>query len=376
MTKVMTIVGTRPEIIKMSRVISQFDKFVKHILIHTGQNYDDNLSDIFFKGLNIRPPDVYLNIENKNFANFIGQLIIKIDEQFEQQKPDALLIYGDTNSCLSAIVAKRRKIPIFHMEAGNRAFDQRVPEEINRKIIDHISDINFVLSEHARHNLISEGIRHNRIIKTGSHLKEVINFHKKQIEDSSILRKLGLKHGKYFLVSIHREENVDNDTNLLNLLKSLELVYNKYNLPIIVSTHPRTKNKIMSLLFDYDKNNIRFLDPFGYIDYIKLQTNSYCVISDSGTITEEASLLRFPAITVRESHERPEGVDGGVLIMSPMEPNSIVEAINIVTSQHLIMGESGQRVSDYEEELVSVKILRAVISNIEVINKMVWYKKQ
>ena len=315
MLKIITIVGTRPEIIKMCRVISEFEKHVDHILVHTGQNYDYELNEIFFNELGINKPKYFLNAVGKNTASTIGNIISKVDDILEKENPDAVMLYGDTNSCLSVISAKRRKIPIFHMEAGNRSYDQRVPEEINRKIVDHLSDINLVLNEHSRRYLIKEGIPQETIIKTGSHMPEVLNFYKNNINKSDPLTKLNLREYKYFLISLHREENVDSQKNLRNIMKTLDAIYNKYELPVIVSTHPRTKLQLDKLGYKSNEN-IKFLKPFGFFDYIKLQIKATCTISDSGTITEEASILNLPAITIRETHERPEGMDTGTLIMS------------------------------------------------------------
>ena len=303
MLKVMTIVGTRPEVIKMARVINEFDRHVNHILVHTGQNYDYELNQIFFEDLHIRKPDYFLEAVGNTIAKTIALIIEKADEVFEIEKPDAVLLYGDTNSCLSVIAAKRRKIPIFHMEAGNRCFDQRVPEELNRKILDHLSDINFVLTEHARRYLIGEGIRPEMIIKTGSHMHEVLNFYMPQINKSNILQQLKLIEKKYFVVSAHREENVDSIENLKDMVESLNAIAEKYNNPIIVSTHPRTQKRINDLGKIIINKHIKFLKPFGFCDYIKLQLNALCILSDSGTITEEASLLNLPAITIRQTQQ-------------------------------------------------------------------------
>ncbi|MCD4743163.1 MAG: UDP-N-acetylglucosamine 2-epimerase (non-hydrolyzing), partial [Desulfobacteraceae bacterium] len=313
--KVMTIVGTRPELIKISRVVAELDKFTDHVLVHTGQNYDYELNEIFFKELGIKKPDYFLDSVGKTTAETIGNIITKADEVLEREKPDAVLLYGDTNSCLSVISVKRRKIPIFHMEAGNRCFDQRVPEEINRKIVDHTSDINMTLTEHARRYLIAEGIRPETIIKTGSSMKEVLGFHMAQIKKSNILKKLNLSKRDYFLVSAHREENIDSEKNFAELLDSLNAIAKIYKKSLIVSTHPRTRKRIEeSGRDDFDKK-IEFMKPLGFFDYIALQMNAMCVVSDSGTITEESSLLGFPAVTIRQAHERPEGMDEGTLIM-------------------------------------------------------------
>jgi len=374
MLKVMTIVGTRPELIKMSRVIDEFDRNTKHILVHTGQNYDYELNQIFFDDLKIRKPDYFLGAAGENAAQTIGQVIIKSDEVMESERPDAVLLYGDTNSCLAVISAKRRKIPVFHMEAGNRCFDQRVPEELNRKVLDHLSDINLVLTEHARRYLIAEGIRPETIIKTGSHMREVLNYYGPDIQRSNILNQLGLKPKEYFLVSAHREENVDSEENLTNLIESLNAIAQQYQYPIIVSTHPRTQKKIDALSNSKLDQGIKFCKPFGFFDYNKLQMDSYCVVSDSGTITEESSLLGMSAIMIRNAHERPEGMDVGTLIMSGLNPDGVLDAIRIVTSQKFESGSDFGTVLDYEATDVSKKILRIVLSYVDYINRTVWRK--
>lgn len=370
----MTIVGTRPELIKMSRVIHEFDKNTNHILVHTGQNYDFELNQIFFDDLNIRKPDYFLGAAGENAAQTIGQVIIKSDEVMEREKPDAVLLYGDTNSCLAVISAKRKKIPVFHMEAGNRCFDQRVPEELNRKVLDHLSDINLVLTEHARRYLIAEGIRPETIIKTGSHMKEVFDFYGPKIQQSNVLRELGLKSKEFFLVSAHREENVDSTENLLNLIESLNALAQAYQFPVIISTHPRTQNRMDSLPSVELNSKIQFCKPFGFFDYNKLQMEAFCVVSDSGTITEEASILGMPAITIRNAHERPEGMDVGALIMSGLKSDRVLDAVRIVTSQPKHEGSSFGVVPDYEASDVSKKILRIVSSYVDYINRTVWRK--
>ncbi|HOA81139.1 MAG TPA: UDP-N-acetylglucosamine 2-epimerase (non-hydrolyzing) [Defluviitaleaceae bacterium] len=373
MYKIMTIVGTRPELIKLSLVIKELDKHTDHILVHTGQNYDYELNQIFFKDLEIRKPNYYLNVAEENLAKTIAKIIEKSDEVMEIEKPEAILIYGDTNSCLSVIPAKRRKIPIFHMEAGNRCFDQRVPEELNRKIIDHLSDINMVLTEHARRYLIQEGIKPETIIKVGSSLVEIFEHFKYKIQDSNILNELGLKEKDYIVISLHREENVDNPRNFNNFLKSLSDIQKYYDKKIIISTHPRTRKKIEQNATFFKDDNIYFLKPFGFFDYVKLETNSFCVLSDSGTITEEASILKFPAVTLRQAHERPEGMDEGTLIMAEINPDSIINAVNIVTIQAK-EGFELKTVSDYESKNVSQKVVRIIVSYIEYVNRTVWFK--
>lgn len=370
----MTIVGTRPELIKMSRVIAEFDKYTKHILVHTGQNYDYELNQVFFEDLGIRKPDYFLEAVGENVAQTIARIIEKSDEVIAREQPDAVMLYGDTNSCLAVLAAKRRKVPIFHMEAGNRCFDQRVPEELNRKVLDHLSDINLVLTEHARRYLIAEGISPETIIKTGSHMQEVLEFYSPQIESSTILSKINLESKKYFIVSAHREENVDSPKNLENMMSSLNAIAEKYSLPVIVSTHPRTWNRLEKIPNKQLNKNIRLMKPFGFFDYIKLQMEAICVISDSGTIFEESSLLNLPAITIRNAHERPEGMDEGLLIMSGLEKKAVLESIEVVISQRSINKSDLRRVADYDGGVVSKKILRIVLSYIDYINRTVWSK--
>jgi len=371
--KIMTIVGTRPEIIKLSRVISEFDQHTNHVLVHTGQNYDYELYEVFFNELEIRKPDYYLNAAEGNVAKTIGNVISKSDEILEKEKPDAVLLYGDTNSCLSVISAKRRKIPIFHFEAGNRCFDQRVPEELNRKIVDHLSDINMPLTEHARKYLIMEGIKPETIIKTGSPMKEILDYYMPKINGSIIIDTLKLEEDNYFLVSAHREENIDSEINFNNLLDSLLEVVKIFNKKIVVSTHPRTMKKLKDhKIINIDKN-ILFLKPLGFFDYVKLQKHAFCVISDSGTITEESSILNFPAIMIREAHERPEGMDEGILIMSGLNRNTVINAIDIVTSFNY-NDRTFKLVDDYNVDNFSKKIIKIVFSYIEYINRTVWHK--
>ena len=372
-TKVMTIVGTRPEIIKLSRVIAELEENVEHILVHTGQNYDYELNEIFFKDLRVKKPNYFLNCVGDTTAETIANIIAASDKIIEEVQPDAVLLYGDTNSCLSVISAKKRQVPIFHMEAGNRCFDQRVPEELNRKIVDHLSDINMPLTEQARNYLISEGIRPETIIKTGSCMKEILNFYKSEISESQVLKNLELKEDNYFIVSIHREENVDYKNNLENLLHSLNAVAEKYQIPVIVSTHPRTKNRIEQLDGDLKVNSlVNFMKPMGFFDYIKLQQEAICVISDSGTITEESSILDFPAIMIRKAHERPEGMDEGTLIMSGLEKERVLESINVMINQSKRF--SSNIIKDYDVENVSIKVTRIILSYIDYVNRTVWKK--
>ena len=372
--KVMTIVGTRPEIIKMSRVIAEISQFVDHILVHTGQNYDYELNEIFFEDLGVPRPDHYLEAARDSAAGTIGAVIAAADRVMEEEAPDALMLYGDTNSCLSVISAKRRKIPVFHFEAGNRCFDQRVPEELNRKIVDHLSDINMPLTEHARRYLLDEGLPPDRVIKTGSPMKEILEYHRADIDGSDALERMDLESGKFFLVSAHREENVDFEENLGNLLESLDAIAKKYAYPVIVSTHPRTRMRLDELGSSDHDERIRFMKPIGFFDYVKLQMEAACVISDSGTITEESSILDFPAIAIRNAHERPEGMDEGVLIMSGLEREAVLRALDVVMSGS--RGGSRRRVvSDYDVDNFAMKAVRIVLSYTEYVNRTVWRKR-
>lgn len=370
----MTIVGTRPEIIKLSRVIPELDANTKHLLVHSGQNYDYELNEIFFQQLGLRRPDHFLNSAGESAAATIASVIARSDEVMEAERPDALLLLGDTNSCLSVISAKRRKIPIFHMEAGNRCFDQRVPEENNRKIVDHLSDINFPYTEHARRYLLAEGVKPETVIKTGSPMREVLNHYLPLIEKSAVLQELGLKPREYFVVSAHREENVDSEQNVRKLLAALNAVVDKYGKPVIFSTHPRTRSRFAKFVMDDAHPAIRFLKPLGFLDYVKLQMNAFCVISDSGTITEECALLNFPAITVREAHERPEGMDVGTLIMTGLEAGRIIESIEVVTRQWNPQSRDFAVPADYEADNVSKKVLRVILSYTDYVNRTVWHK--
>jgi len=374
MLKVMTIVGTRPELIKMSRVIAEFDQHTKHILVHTGQNYDYELNQLFFEDLGIRKPDHFLEAVGENAAQTIARVIEKSDEVMEKEKPDAVMLYGDTNSCLAVIAAKRRKIPVFHMEAGNRCFDQRVPEELNRKVLDHLSDINLVLTEHARRYLIAEGVRPETIIKTGSHMREVLDYYMPKIEKSDIVQRMNLTAGQFFIVSAHREENVDTPQNLLDMVETLNALGETYNCPVIVSTHPRTKKRLDALELGKLNPNVQFLKPFGFCDYIKLQMEALCVVSDSGTITEEGSLLNLPAITIRNAHERPEGMDVGTLIMSGLKRERVLDAVKVIIAQHDKTKRVMQPVQDYEAGAVSKQLLRVVMSYVDYVNRTVWSK--
>jgi len=368
--KILTVVGTRPEIIKLSEVIKLLDKHTDHIIAHTGQNYDYELNEVFFEQLGLRKPDYFMEVNTNSPAEVIGDVVIKTDKLIDLVKPDAFLLYGDTNSCLSVIAAKRKKVPIFHMEAGNRCFDQRVPEEINRKIVDHLSDINLPLSEQARDYLIAEGIPPQRIIKIGSPMKEVINANLKKIESSDILEKEKLKKNEYFLVSIHREENVDSEKNFNELIRSLNTIEEKYKFPIIVSTHPRTRKKLEQIGYSNKESKIRFSKPYGFHEFNKLQMNALCVISDSGTITEESSIFNIPAIMIRQAHERPEGMDEGTLIMSGLESTNILNSIEIVVD----LIKKTKIIKDYDVDFVSQKVLKIILSYFHFVNREVWKK--
>lgn len=374
MLKVMTIVGTRPELIKMSRVIAEFDQHTNHILVHTGQNFDYELNQLFFEDLGIRKPDHFLEAMGENAAQTIARVIEKSDAVMDKEKPDAIMLYGDTNSCLAVISAKRRKIPVFHMEAGNRCFDQRVPEELNRKVLDHLSDINLVLTEHARRYLIAEGVRPETIIKTGSHMREVLDYYMPKIEASDILKRMELMANKFFIVSAHREENVDSPENMENMLETLNTLAENYNCPVIVSTHPRTQKRLDLMELGKLNPHIQFLKPFGFCDYIKLQMEALCVISDSGTISEEGSLLNLPAITIRNAHERPEGMDVGTLIMSGLKKDRVLHAVRVITAQHDKSNRVMKRVEDYEGGPVSKQVLRIVMSYVDYVNRTIWSK--
>ena len=370
----MTVVGTRPEIIRLSRIMAQLDQYCDHTIVHTGQNYDYELSEVFFHDLGIRKPDLFLGAAGKTVAESIGQIIISVDEALEKYKPEALLILGDTNSCLAAISAKRKKIPIFHMEAGNRCFDFRVPEEINRKIVDHISDINLTYSDIAREYLLKEGFPSDQIIKTGSPMKEVLEFYKNGINSSEVLSKLGLVKNNYFVVSCHREENVDSERNLINLIASLNLLAVHFKKPIIFSTHPRTRKKLENLSL---KTNplIQFCKPFGFLDYVKLQCEAICTLSDSGTITEESSILNFPALNLREVHERPEGFEEGAVMMVGNSFDRIIQGLEILSNQKRDQEREINIVNNYDVSNVSLKVLRIIHSYTDFINRKVWKKE-
>ena len=373
--KVATIIGTRPEIIRLSRVMAALDKHFDHTIIHTGQNYDYELNEIFFKQLEIRKPDYFMDSAGKSAAETIGNVIAQADTLLSKERPDALLVLGDTNSCLAVIYAKRLKIPIFHMEAGNRCFDLRVPEEINRRIVDHTSDINLTYSEHARRYLMAEGIKPQTIIVTGSPMREVLEYYKGKIDSSNIIEKMELDIKKYFVVSAHREENIESETNFNDLMETLNSLAESYGMPVIVSTHPRTRKKLENLpgTVTLDQR-INFLKPLGFLDYVRLQKDAFCVLSDSGTITEESSILNFPAVTIRQAHERPEGMDEGVLIMCGLKKDRVMEAIKIVTDQFCGDKRLFRMVNDYKAKNVSEKVVRIIASYTDYVNRVVWQK--
>lgn len=370
MLKVLTLVGTRPELIKLSLVIAELDRRLDHVLVHSGQNYDFELNEVFFSELDIRKPDHFLNASGGTVAETIARVIERVDKVLELEQPDAMLLLGDTNSCLGAITAKRRKIPIFHMEAGNRCFDQRVPEEINRHIVDHISDINLVYTEHARRNLLAEGIRPDSIIKTGSPMREVLATFASRIDASDILTQLKLSKDDYFVVSAHREENVDDEAKLRTLIDSVEALAHSFKKRIIFSTHPRTRTRLESIDLT-PSQSIELVKPLGFCDYIKLQKNAFCVVSDSGTITEESSILAFPSITIRDSHERPEGMDEGTLIMTGIDKDRVLQSVSVVRAH----SEAGFRSPpDYDVENVSKKVVRIILSYTDFVRRTVWYQ--
>jgi UDP-N-acetylglucosamine 2-epimerase (non-hydrolysing) len=372
--KVLTVVGTRPEIIRLSEVIKKLDatESIEHILVHTGQNYDYELNEVFFRDLGLRKPDHFLNAAGGNATTTIGQIIINIDPVLENEKPDAFLVLGDTNSCLCAIPAKKRHIPIFHMEAGNRCFDQRVPEETNRKIVDHISDINLTYSDIAREYLLREGLPADRVIKTGSPMFEVLNANMQQIDKSDVLSKLSLEKEKYFVVSAHREENI-NSVNFEKLVATLNLIADKYKLPIIVSTHPRTRNKINEKGIQFNPL-IQLMKPLGFHDYNHLQKNALAVLSDSGTISEESSIMNFPAVNIRDAHERPEAMEEASVMMVGMNTERILQALALLENQKRGTQRTLRQVSDYSMPNVSDKVVRIILSYTDYVNRVVWSK--
>jgi len=368
--KITTIVGTRPEIIKLSRVISELREHTAHTLVHTGQNYAYELNGIFFKELEIAPPDRYLKAAGGTYAETIGKVIAGADALIEKERPDAVLILGDTNSCLAAIAAKRRHVPVFHMEAGNRCFDDRVPEEVNRRVIDHVSDVNLPYTEHARRYLLAEGLPKDRVIKTGSPMREVLTHYRRRIEGSDVLARLKLDARGYFVVSAHREENVDGPERLSRLLDTLGAVAREHGKPVIFSTHPRTRKRLAALRGRKPARLVRFLDALGFPDYVKLQKDAFCVLSDSGTLTEESSIVGFPGVMLREQHERPEGMDEGSVVMAGLGRERVLQAIDLVTRH----GASFSAPADYGPSNVSKKVVRIILSYIDYVNRTVWYK--
>ena len=371
--KIVTVVGTRPEIIRLACVIKKLDEHCEHILIHTGQNYDYELNEIFFDDLGIRKPDYFLGAAGSSGAETIGNVIIKVDKVLEEIRPEAMLVLGDTNSCMAILPAKRRKIPTFHMEAGNRCFDQRVPEEINRRVVDHMADINLTYSSIARDYLLSEGLPPDTIIKTGSPMFEVLNTYRDDIEISDVLKRLDLKANKFFVVSVHREENIDSDKNLLHLMESLNSIADFYQIPIIVSTHPRTRKCIDEIKVELNPI-IQLLKPLGFLDYNKLQISAKAVLSDSGTINEEASIMNFPAINLREAHERPEGMEEAVVMMTGLGKERIMQSLAIIDKQPRGKQRLIREVSDYSMPNVSDKIVRIVHSYVDYVNRVIWKK--
>ncbi|AGA72309.1 UDP-N-acetylglucosamine 2-epimerase (non-hydrolyzing) [Pseudomonas plecoglossicida] len=369
--KIVTVVGTRPEIIRLSRVLSALDEHCEHVLVHTGQNYDYELNEIFFQDLGIRKPDHFLNAAGASGAETIGNVIIAVDRVLAEVNPEALLVLGDTNSCMAVISAKRRKIPTFHMEAGNRCFDMRVPEEINRRIVDHTADINLTYSTIARDYLLREGLPADRVIKTGSPMFEVLNHYRDGIEASDVLERLGLEAGKFFVVSAHREENIDSDKNFLKLVDTLNTVAEQFDLPVIVSTHPRTQKRVDAMGVTFHAN-VRLLKPLGFKDYNKLQLTSKAVLSDSGTINEEASILNFPALNIREAHERPEGMEETAAMMVGLEAERVMQGLSILESQLRGEQRSLRLVADYSMPNVSDKVVRIVHSYTDYVNRTVW----
>ncbi|MEV5037247.1 UDP-N-acetylglucosamine 2-epimerase (non-hydrolyzing) [Peribacillus frigoritolerans] len=368
--KVMTVVGTRPEIIRLSAVINKLEESnaVEHILVHTGQNYDYELNEVFFKDFNLKKPNYFLDAANGTAVETIGNILIRIDPIMEEIKPDAILVLGDTNSCLCAIAAKRRHIPIFHMEAGNRCFDQRVPEETNRKIVDHTADINLTYSDIAREYLLREGLPADRIIKTGSPMFEVLNSRKSDIEESDVLERLNLNEGNYFVVSAHREENINSETNFMNLVDSLNSIAEKYKMPVIVSTHPRTRNMINAKGIEFNPL-VKTMKPLGFNDYVKLQTKAKTVLSDSGTISEESSILGFKALNIRQAHERPEAMEEASVMMVGLQKERIIQGLEILDTQEK---HTLRPVADYSMPNVSDKVLRIILSYTDYVNRVVW----
>ncbi len=371
--RLMTIVGTRPEIIKLSEIIKKSDQYFDHILVHTGQNYDYSLNQVFFENLGIREPDFYLNVVGDNLGQTMGNVLAKSYEIMVQEQPDALLVLGDTNSCLSVISAKRLKIPIFHMEAGNRCFDENLPEEINRRIVDHTSDVNLCYTDHARNYLHWEGVLKERTYVVGSPMAEVLKANKEQIDNSKVIETLGLEQGKYILLSAHREENIDHEENFIALMNAVNDMAKKYDMPVIYSTHPRSKKIIEQRAFAFHPN-VRQLHPFGFADYNHLQQKAFCVVSDSGTIAEEASYFKFPAVSVRTSTERPEALDKGNMIIGSIKTQQVLQAVDMAIEMHA-QGELGEDVPNYMDKNVSIKVVKLIQSYTGIVNKRVWGKE-
>jgi UDP-N-acetylglucosamine 2-epimerase len=366
--KVMTILGTRPEIIRLSSVMAMLEKFTDHKLVHTGQNYDYELNQVFFDELNVREPDHFLNVDTSSLGKVLGEILIKTEDIILKERPDAVLVLGDTNSAIAIMMAKRMKIPTYHMEAGNRSFDANVPEEINRKVVDHLADFNLVYTEHARRHLISEGLNHRFIYVTGSPMLEVLNSKKTEINSSNILSKLELEQNKYFIVSVHREENVDNLDSLQKIVNCLNELYDKYGYPIIVSTHPRTKHRLEKLDLDINFRDIRFLKPFGFFDYNKLQKESFCAVSDSGTIAEESAMLDFPAVTIRQSIERPEALDAGSIVLSGLDADILISAVDLVTQENSLFSKR-EIPAAYEVENTSLRVVKLILGTTKLTHR-------
>ncbi|MDG4801820.1 UDP-N-acetylglucosamine 2-epimerase (non-hydrolyzing) [Micromonospora sp. WMMD980] len=363
MTRVMTVVGTRPEIIRLSRVIARLDDAVDHVLIHTGQNWDSSLSDVFFKELRVREPDRFLRVDTSSLGRVLGGVLTGMEDAITELRPDALLVLGDTNSCIAALMARRMRVPVYHMEAGNRCFDLNVPEETNRRLVDHVADFNLVYTEHARRNLLAEGLHPRRVLHTGSPMREVLEHYRAEIGASTILRDLGLMPGRYFMVSAHREENVDRPDRLARLLECLRAVRDRWQFPVLVSTHPRTRGRLESLALDATAlDGIAFHEPFGLLDYVQLQTKAYCTLSDSGTISEEAAILNFPAVTLRESIERPEALDVGGIIMTGLDPDGVVEAVALTVDQVRVDGVPCP--VDYQVRDTSRRVVDFILSTV------------
>jgi len=369
--KVLTLVGTRPELIKLSLTIAELDRQVEHRLVHTGQNYDFELNEVFFRDLGIRKPDHFLEAARGNSAKTIARVIERFDEVLEVERPDAMLLLGDTNSCLGVIAAKRRRVPIFHMEAGNRCFDARVPEEINRKIIDHTSDINLAYTEHARRYLLAEGVRPETVFVTGSPMRQVLQHFGERIDNSDVRARMGLKTDGYFLASAHREENVDDPARLIMLMAALEALSVAHDLPILFSAHPRTRDRLDALSEAHKNEHIRIVKPLGFHDYVSLQKDAFCVVSDSGTLTEEAAILGFPAVMIRDAHERPEGMDEGTVVMCGLKPERVLDAVKLVRAQKDVRFRAPR---DYEADNVSAKVVRIILSYTDYVNRTVWFK--